>query len=73
MSPTLIDKLEQALWKLEAMIGSDTSVSPDGKLSYDDINLWPRLRALTIVKGLGIPPKIRAYLETLSEKCDIPL
>lgn len=72
-SPKLIEELEQALWKLDPLIGSDTSVSPDGKLSYDDILLWPRLRALTIVKGLGIPPKTRAYLEALSESCDIPL
>lgn len=55
------------------MIGSRDSLSADGKLSYDDIAFFPRMRGLTIVEGLGIPPKLRAYLDSVSERTDIPL
>lgn len=72
-SPKLIEELERELWKLDAMIHSADSVAADGKLSYDDINFFPRMRGLTIVQGLGIPPKLRAYLDAVSEKCDLPL
>lgn len=68
-----IEELERELWKLEAMIHSPTSVAADGKLSYNDIEFFPRMRGLTIVQGLGIPPKLRAYLDAVSEKVDIPL
>ncbi|CAM9802501.1 unnamed protein product [Scytosiphon promiscuus] len=72
-SPKLIEELERELWKLEAMIHSPTSVAADGKLSYNDIEFFPRMRGLTIVQGLGIPPKLRAYLDSISERVDIPL
>eukprot|EP00904_Undaria_pinnatifida_P009423 jgi/Undpi1/5610/HiC_scaffold_2.g00886.m1 len=72
-SPRLIEELEQALWKLEAMIHSTGSVAADGKLSYDDVTFFPRMRGLTIIRDLGIPPKLRAYLDAVSERCDIPL
>ncbi len=68
-----IEELEQKLWKLEAMIHSSTSVAADGKLSWNDIEFFPRMRGLTIVKGLGIPPKLKAYLDAVSERVDIPL
>lgn len=73
-SPKLIGEMERALWELESMILSPDSVSAtDGKLSYDDITLFPRMRGLTIIQDLGIPPKLRAYLDAVSERCDIPL
>eukprot|EP00752_Nemacystus_decipiens_P011272 g10018.t1 len=72
-SPKLIEEMEHKLWKLEAMIHSSTSVAADGKLSYNDVEFFPRLRGLTIVQGLGIPPKLRAYLDAVSELVDIPL
>lgn len=79
-SPALIEQLERALWQLEPRIHSADCVSPPGsaaaatgKLSYDDIAFFPRMRALTIVRRLGIPPKLRAYLDAVSERCDLPL
>lgn len=72
-SPNLIEELERALWKLDSMIGSSTSVAANGKLSQDDITFFPRMRGLTIIRDLGIPPKLRAYLDAVSELCDIPL
>ena len=65
--------MEHKLWQLEAMIHSSTSVAADGRLSYNDIEFFPRMRGLTIVQGLGIPPKLRAYLDAVSELVDIPL
>ena len=44
-----------------------------GGLSLDDIDLWSRLRSLTIVKGLVFPPKVRAYLDNFAAKGDLPL
>lgn len=73
MEWTQIEELERELWKLEGMIHSSTSVAADGKLSYNDIEFFPRMRGLTIVQGLGIPPKLRAYLDAVSERVDIPL
>lgn len=72
-SPRMIEELERELWKLEAMIHSADSVAADGKLSYDDVTFFPRMRGLTIIRDLGIPPKLRAYLDAVSERCDIPL
>ncbi|CAN0090173.1 unnamed protein product [Discosporangium mesarthrocarpum] len=76
-SPVLIEELERYLWALEPLIHSPGGVTegPDGKeaVSMDDILFFPRARAITLVRGLGIPPKLRAYLDTMSEACDIPL
>lgn len=79
-SPALIEELERGLWALEPMIHSPECVSPppsgddsSAKMSYDDIVFFPKMRSLTMIRGLGIPPKLRAYLDTVSESCDIPL
>ena len=45
----------------------------EGGISLDDIDLWLRLRSLTIVKGLVFPPKVRAYLDNFAAKGDCPL
>lgn len=42
-------------------------------VSYDDIDLWARLRSLTVIKGLEYPPKVRAYLDHFSKVGDCPL
>merc|ERR1711937_577883 len=58
--------------KLEDLIYSDTACS-EGGLGYDDIDLWSRLRSVTIVDGAKFGPKTLAYLNNLSEAGDIPL
>lgn len=42
-------------------------------LSYDDVDLFARLRSLTVIKGLAIPPKVRAYLDYFEKAGDVPL
>jgi len=61
-----------ALMELEPMIHAPEHCSPHG-LSYDDIDLFARLRSITIVKGLIIPPKVQAYLDYFEKTADIPL
>jgi len=71
-SAPLLADLNAKLLELEPMISSAESCSPDG-LSYDDIDLWARLRSLTLIKGLVFPPKVRAYLDHFEEAGDVPL
>ena len=46
---------------------------PAGGFSYDDVDLWARLRSITIVKGVVWPEKLRAYMDLLSSMGDVPL
>ena len=39
------------------MIHTAEHCSPHG-LSYDDIDLFARLRSITIIKGIVMPPKV---------------
>lgn len=71
-SEELIKKLNAVTPELEDLIHSEESVSPGG-VGYDDITFWDRLRALTLLKGVELGPKAKAYIEKMSEKTDIPL
>lgn len=44
-----------------------------GSLSYDDVDLFSRLRSITIVKNVRWPKKLRNYMNHLSSLADIPL
>jgi len=68
----LLPQLNAALADLENLIHSETSCSEIG-LGLDDIDLWSRLRSITIVDGAEFGPKTKAYLENLSEAGDVPL
>jgi len=68
----LLPELNEALAKLEDLIFSDTACS-EGGLGYDDIDLWSRLRSVTIVDGAKFGPKTLAYLNNISEAGDVPL
>jgi len=61
-----------ALLELESLIASPEYISPGG-VSYDDIIYFPPLRSLTLIKGIKFPPKVEAYVNTMSEKSDVPL
>jgi glutaredoxin 2 len=39
----------------------------------DDIDLFARLRSITIIRDVDWPPKLRSYMNYLSELADIPL
>ena len=45
----------------------------EGGLSYDDIDFFGKTRGLTVIKGLEIPPKLKAYLDKMSTITEIPL
>ncbi|KAH8055065.1 glutaredoxin 2 [Aureococcus anophagefferens] len=68
----LIAEVNEKLKDLEPLICCEDCCT-EGGLSLDDIDLWSRLRSLTIVKGLVFPPKVRAYMDNLAEKGDCPL
>ena len=69
---TALNTLNAALLKLEPLICCKDYCT-EGGFSYDDIDLWSRLRSMTIVKGVQIPPGVPAYLDNLSELGDVPL
>lgn len=64
-SEVLIKELEEALLLLEPMITSEQHVNE--QLSVDDVDLFGRLRAITLIKGLTIPKDICAYIEYFSQ------
>ena len=68
----LINEANEALKELDSMIYS-IDYCTEGGLSYDDIDLWSRLRSITLVKGIIIPVKLDSYLKNLSTLADLPL
>ncbi|MDV5170749.1 glutaredoxin 2 [Photobacterium rosenbergii] len=42
-------------------------------LSYDDVNLFPSLRNLTVVKGVKFPARIRQYIDQVAALTSISL
>ncbi|TMW59644.1 hypothetical protein Poli38472_004713 [Pythium oligandrum] len=70
-SPELIKKVNSFLEELEPMLRGQRTVNEE--LSYDDVDLFPRLRSLTIVKSIKWPTKVREYLEYNSKKGDVLL
>jgi len=71
-SAELIAELNEKVEELEDMICC-AECATEGGFSYDDVDLWARLRSLTLIKGLVLPPKVKAYLEYFEEKGDVPL
>eukprot|EP00178_Gracilaria_changii_P008576 TRINITY_DN2593_c0_g1_i5.p1 TRINITY_DN2593_c0_g1~~TRINITY_DN2593_c0_g1_i5.p1 ORF type:complete len:385 (+),score=85.76 TRINITY_DN2593_c0_g1_i5:330-1484(+) len=71
-SAQYIAHIQSRLAQLADMIESPYYCSPHG-LSYDDITLFPRLRSLTIIKGLQLPSAIRHYVEYHARVAEIPL
>jgi glutaredoxin 2 len=45
----------------------------EGGLSMDDIDLWARLRSITIIAGVEWPQGLRKYMDNMSKLSDIPL
>lgn len=70
-TPELVEKANAFLLELEKLMKSELYVN--GELSYDDIDLFGRLRGITLVKDLKWPPKLRSYLHYYSSAGDIPL
>ena len=45
----------------------------EGGLSLDDIDLWARLRSISIIGDVEWPKGLRKYMDNMSELGDIPL
>lgn len=69
---TLLEDLNHKLVELDDILYSEHHCS-EGGLSMDDIDLWARLRSITIVKGIKWPEKLRTYMDNLSALGDVPL
>lgn len=70
-TPELVAQANAFLVQLDAMFHSNRSVN--AALSYDDIDLFGRLRGLTLVKDLQWPTKLREYMDYMSDAADVPL
>ena len=69
---SLIEDLNSKLIELDDIIYCEHYCS-EGGISMDDVDLWSRLRSITIVKGVRWPAKLRSYLDNLSALGDVPL
>lgn len=70
-TPELVKEANEQLEKLSELFHSNRSVN--ATLSYDDIDLFGRLRGLTLVKDLKWPKKLREYMDHMSQVSDVLL
>ena len=68
----MFDEVNEALAELDKLIYSE-SFCTEGGLSLDDIDLWSRLRSMTLVKDVVWPSILRNYMNNLSASADLPL
>lgn len=69
-SPEYIEAIQKKLPLLEDMIFSGYNVT-EGGFSMDDITTFPKLRGLTIIKGLQLTPKIEIYVKYFGALAEI--
>ena len=68
-----IEELNRKLVELDDIVYSDHHCSPCGGVSYDDVDLFSRLRSVTIIKGVEWPAKLERYMQRMAELGDVPL
>lgn len=68
-----VEELSRKLVELDDILFSPHHCSPTGGISYDDIDLFARLRSISIIKDVVWPQKLREYMENMAELSDIPL
>ncbi|OEU13744.1 glutathione S-transferase [Fragilariopsis cylindrus CCMP1102] len=68
----MIEELNAKLVALDDIVYCDTYCT-EGGLSMDDIDLWARLRSISIVQDVEWPDGLRRYMDNLSELGDVPL
>jgi glutaredoxin 2 len=68
----LVEDLNAKLVELDDIVFSEHYCT-EGGFSLDDIDLWARLRSITIIKDVQWPTKLRAYMDNLSALGDVPL
>lgn len=69
---TLIEDLNARLVELDDLLYSEHQCN-EGGFSLDDIDLWARLRSITIIEGVEWPIKLRRYMDNLSALGDVPM
>jgi GrxB family glutaredoxin len=67
-----IEELNRKLVELDDIVYSEYHCSPGG-ISYDDVDLFSRLRSITIIKDVDWPEKLRNYMDNMSCLGDVPL
>lgn len=67
-----IEELNRKLIELDDILFCEYHCSPGG-VSMDDIDLFARLRSITIIQGVTWPTKLRTYMDYMSELTDIAL
>lgn len=70
-TPELLAQANEQLLILDSLLHSSRSVNTS--LSYDDIDIFCRLRGLTLVKGVKWPKKLREYMDSLAQASDVRL
>jgi glutaredoxin 2 len=68
----LLEELNRKLVELDDIVYSEHYCS-EGGVSLDDVDLFARLRSITIIKGVQWPTKLRAYMDNFSALSDVPL
>lgn len=68
----MIEELNAKLVALDDIVYCDTYCT-EGGLSLDDIDLWARLRSISIVRDVEWPDGLRRYMDNLSELADVAL
>jgi len=67
-----VEELNRKLVELDDILYCDRHCSPGG-VCLDDVDLFARLRSITIIKDVKWPRKLRTYMDTMAELSDVPL
>jgi glutaredoxin 2 len=68
----LLEELNRKLVELDDIVYCENYCS-EGGVSLDDIDLFSRLRSITIIKGVEWPKKLRNYMDKMTVLADVPL
>jgi len=68
----MVEELNAKLVELDDKVFSEHCCT-EGGFSLDDIDLWARLRSITIIDGVQWPSGLRSYMDNLCELADVPL
>ena len=68
----MIEELNARLVALDDIVYCEHFCT-EGGLSLDDIDLWARLRSISIIRGVQWPSGLRKYMDNISELADLSL
>jgi glutaredoxin 2 len=68
----LMQELNDSLTELDKMVFC-TEFCSEGGLSIDDIDLFSRLRSISLTKGVVWPEKLRKYMDYFAAAGDVPM